>query len=103
MTTKHKGNDYKLNAVEHYLVGDKSQVEVCEIFKCSPRSLIRWIDMYKKDGEIKRHDKIPVAYKVHKEHVRFLLDEIQKNKTITMSELMIKLKGTFNVELSSVL
>jgi len=58
---------------------------------------------YEKEGEIKRHNKIPVAYKVHKEHVRFLLDEIQKNKTITMSELMIKLKDTFNVELSSVL
>jgi transposase-like protein len=62
MTAKHKGNDYKLNAVEYYLVGDKSQVEVCEIFKCSPRSLIRWIDMYEKDGEIKRHNKVPIAY-----------------------------------------
>ena len=100
MTAKHKGNDYKLNAVEYYLVGDKSQVEVCEIFKCSPRSLIRWIDMYKKDGEIKRHNKVPIAYKVHKEHVKFLLDEIKKNKTITMSELMIKLNDKFNVELS---
>jgi len=35
MTTTHKGNDYKLNAVEYYLIEDKSQVEVCEIFKCS--------------------------------------------------------------------
>ena len=48
MTTTHKGNDYKLNAVEYYLIGDKSQVEVCEIFKCSPRSLMRWIDMQQK-------------------------------------------------------
>jgi transposase len=60
MTTKHKGNDYKLNAVEYYLIGDKPQVEVCEIFKCSSRSLMRWIDMYKKDGEIKRHVKVGV-------------------------------------------
>ena len=39
----HKSEDYKLSAVEYYLVGDKSQLEVCEIFKCSPRSLMRWV------------------------------------------------------------
>ena len=43
----------------------------------------------------KRHDKIPVAYKVHKEHVMFLLDEIKKNKTIAMCELMLKNKRQF--------
>jgi hypothetical protein len=73
-------------------------MEVCEIFKCSPRSLMRWIDMYKKDDEIKRRDKIPVAYKVHKEHVKFLLNEINKNKTITMNEFMLKLKENFNTK-----
>ena len=26
MATTHKGNDYRLNAVEYYLIGDKSQV-----------------------------------------------------------------------------
>ena len=46
MTSKHKSEDYKLSAVEYYLVGDKSQLEVCEIFKCSPRSLIRWVEKY---------------------------------------------------------
>jgi hypothetical protein len=24
---KHKGNDYKLNVIEYYLIGDKSQIE----------------------------------------------------------------------------
>ena len=43
MTSNHKSEDYKLSAVEYYLVGDKSQVEVCEIFKYSPRSLMRWV------------------------------------------------------------
>ena len=43
MTSKHKSEDLKLSAVEYYLVGDKSQLEVCKIFKCSPRSLIRWV------------------------------------------------------------
>jgi len=36
---KHKREDYKISAVEYYLLEDKSQEEVCKIFKCSPRSL----------------------------------------------------------------
>ena len=100
MTSKHKSEDYKKSAVEYYLVGDKSQLEVCEIFKCSARSLMRWVEKYEKEGEIKRQNRKPVAYKVCKEHVKFLLDEITKNKTITMSELMLKLNETFNVSLS---
>ena len=98
MTSKHKSEDYKLSAVEYYLVGDKSQLEVCKIFKCSPRSLMRWVEKYEKEGEIKRENRKPVAYKVHKEHVKFLLDEINKNKTITMSELKHKLKDKFTLE-----
>jgi hypothetical protein len=41
-----------------------------------------------KNGEIKRENRKPVAYKVHKEQVKFLLDEINKNKTITMTDLL---------------
>jgi len=36
LTTKYKRRDFKLSAV-----GDKSQLEVCKIFKCSPRSLMK--------------------------------------------------------------
>lgn len=54
MTSKHKSEDYKLSAVEYYLVGDKSQIDVCKIFKCSPRSLMRWVEKYEKEGEIKK-------------------------------------------------
>jgi len=100
MTSKHKSEDYKLSAVEYYLVGDKSQLEVCKIFKCSPRSLMRWVEKYENECEIKRENRKPIAYKVHKEHVKFLLDEINKNKTITMTELKHKLKDKFKIELS---
>ena len=31
----HKSNDYKLTAVQYYLVEDKTQDEVCKIFKLS--------------------------------------------------------------------
>lgn len=59
----HKSEDYKLSAVEYYLTEDKSQEEVCKIFKCSARSLMRWVDKYNENGEIKRHNRKPVAYK----------------------------------------
>ena len=77
----HKSEDYKTTAVEYYLVGDKSQLDVCKIFKCSPRSLLRWVEKHKKYNEIKRLNRKPIAYKIHKEHVKFLLDEnIDKTK-----------------------
>ena len=41
---KHKSVDYKKLIVEYYLVGDKSQLEVCEIFKYSAKSLICWVE-----------------------------------------------------------
>ena len=88
----HKSTDYKLTAVNYYLVEDKTQEEVCKIFKCSPRSLMRWVERYKKEGNVNIHYRDPVAYKVKKEYVRFLLDEIKKNKTITLQDLKQKLQ-----------
>jgi hypothetical protein len=43
-------------------VEDKIQ-EICKIFKCSSQSLMRWVKRYEK-----------------KEYVKFLVDEINKNK-----------------------
>ena len=100
MTTKHKSEDYKISTVEYYLVGDNTQLDVCKIFKCSVRSLMRWVEKYENDEEIKRNNRKAIAYKVHKEHVKFLLDELNKNKTITMNELKEKLNDKFKIELS---
>ena len=80
MTTR-KSPDYKLTAVNYYLVEDKTQDEVCKIFKCSRRSLMRWVDRYENDGNVDIHYRKPIAYKVKKEHVDFLLQELNKNKT----------------------
>ena len=45
--TKHKCEDYKISAVQYYLEHNKSQINTCKIFKCTPRSLMRWvIDIY---------------------------------------------------------
>ena len=91
----HKSKDYKETAVNYYLVEDKTQEEVCKIFKCSPRSLMRWVERYKKDGNVDINYRKPVAYKVKKEYVKILLDELQNNKTSTLQELNQKLKDKF--------
>ena len=96
-----KSSDYKETAVQYYLVEDKSQEEVCKIFKCSRRSLMRWVQKYKKDGKITGYERIPKSYKVHKEHVYFLLQEIKKNKTITIEDLLYLLKNKYpNLDLN---
>ena len=96
-----KSNDYKLSAVNYYLVENISQDEVCKIFKCSRRSLMRWVNRYKTDGNVDIHYKKPIAYKVKNEHVYFLLQEIKKNKTITIEDLLYLLKNKYpNVDLN---
>jgi transposase len=98
----HKSEDYKLSAVDYYLTEDTSQLETCRIFKCTPRSLMRWVQQYKKEGNVNIHYRKPIAYKVKKEYVKFLLYEIKKNKTITLYELTEKLKETYKgVDLST--
>ena len=42
---KYKSEYYKLSAIEYYFVEDKSQ-QYCKIFKCSPKSLMRWVEKY---------------------------------------------------------
>jgi transposase len=101
MSTHNNSNKYKETAVQYYLVEDKSQEEICKIFKCSRRSLMRWVQKYKKDGKITGYERTPKAYKVHKEHVDFLLQEIKKNKTITIEDLLYLLKNKYpNLDLN---
>jgi hypothetical protein len=56
---------------------------------------MRWFNQYKKEGNVNKHYRNPVAYKVKKEYVKLLVDEINKNKTITIYELNQKLKDKY--------
>ena len=101
MSTHNNSNKYKETAVQYYLAEDKSQEEVCKIFKCTPRSLMRWVNQYKKEGNVNKHYRKPIAYKVKKEYVKFLLDELKSNKTITLQELNEKLKNKYKIDIST--
>jgi len=56
---------------------------------------MRWVERYNKENSIKRHSKKSLSYKMTTEHVKFLLNEIKNNKTITMEDLTIKLNDKF--------
>jgi transposase-like protein len=45
------------------LVEDKTQEEVCKIFNCSRRSLMRWVHKYQNEGKITGYERTPKAYK----------------------------------------
>ena len=99
---KHKSEDYKLSAVKYYLKSKKTQEEICNIFDCSPRSLKRWTNRYTRDKTVKRYNRKSISYKVKKTHVKFIIDELTKNKTITMNDLLGKLKDKYkNINLTS--
>ena len=98
---KHKSEDYKLSAVKYYLKGEKTQEELCKIYECSVRSLMRWVDRYKVDKEIKRHNRKNMSYKITKKQVKYIIDEVKNNKTITMDDLLYKLKTKYkNIDIS---
>ena len=84
MTTKHKTEDYKILAVEYFLISDESQTDVCKIFKCSPRSLLRWVKRYTEEGEIKRQNQMKFDF-IKSKSKAFCLDTIE-------NQLLIKLK-----------
>ena len=101
MTTPHKSEDYKISAVKHYLTSGKSQEEICDIFKCSARSLMRWVDRFKTEKSVKRHNRSPIAYKVKQEHIKVILEELKRNKTIIIEDLLTLLLHCFpELELS---
>lgn len=70
---KHKHEDYKQTAVLYHIENDSSYAKTCQIFKCSERSLKRWIDRYNEEQEIKRHNRPPIAYKVKRKWVMYAL------------------------------
>jgi len=85
--SKHKSEDYKITAVKHYLENDTNYTKTCEIFKCSERSLKRWIDRYNKNEEIKRLNRKPISYKIIKEQVKYAIQKLKENEQITMNKL----------------
>jgi transposase len=59
--SKHKSEDYKITTVKYYMKNDTNYTKTCDIFKCSKRSLKRWIERYNLEKSIKRYNKKSVS------------------------------------------
>ncbi len=81
-------DDFKLNAVEHYLENrDEITIQdTCDIFKCSERSLRRWINRYLNEGEVARKVRTSGAYKVTVKQLEFLRKELNKYPDIAKAQ-----------------
>ena len=78
--SKHKSEDYKITAVEYFLDNDTTYAETCRIFKCSERSLKRWIERYEDEDNIKRQNRKAVSYKITEKQVKYALELLKKNE-----------------------
>ena len=76
--SKHKSEDYKISAVNYYLDNDVNMDYVCNIFNCKKQSLSRWVDRYLLENSIKRHNRLPVSYKITKQHVKYAIQKLRK-------------------------
>lgn len=97
---KHKSEDYKISAVQYYIDNNTSYAETCRIFKCSDRSLKRWIERYNNEKSIKRHNRKSISYKVTEEQVKYAIQKLKENEQITLDELAKIVKNkykTFNI------
>jgi hypothetical protein len=71
----------------HFQEISHSRKETGRIFRCSPRSLNRWIDKHNSTGHIKRCNRPSVAYKVTTIHADFAKQYVVANQTVSMREL----------------
>ena len=88
--SSHKSEDYKISAVQYYLDYETTYADTCRIFKCSERSLKRWIERYENNDNIKRQSRKDVSYKITEKQVKYALELLKKNEQITMERVEVK-------------
>ena len=56
---------------------------------------MRWVDKYKSTNNITRKKRDYTSYKITNSHISFIKQQLKKNKTINMDELLVKLKNKY--------
>ena len=54
-----------------------------------------WVDKYKSTNNITRKKRNYTSYKITNDHISFIKQQLKQNKTITMYELLTKLKNKY--------
>ncbi len=91
----HRSEDYKETAVRHYLEQSHNRAETCRIFDCENKTLGRWVERYREEGELKRHNRQPRAYKMKQSYVKEALRYLGEDKTVSTPKLHAHLVATF--------
>ena len=92
---KHKSEECKISTGEYFLTEDITQGNSCRIFECSPASLLKWIEQYDEENDVKINDRQIIAYKIKQNEVNFILQEIKNDKTITMENLLTSIHQVY--------
>lgn len=96
----HHSDDYKLTAVKYYLSKNEDMRDVCKIFKCSYKSLSRWVNQYQEKGNVKRKTRKNRNIKITPEIEMFVKQQIRKYPTMTLWELSKLVNHTYKVKLT---
>lgn len=86
----HWSPKFKKKAVEIYLNSNNTQADVANFFEITIRTLQRWLDEYKNDGNLYRKKQIYHSYKIEEKHVKYLLKVLNFQK-ISLSQIQIYL------------
>ena len=100
---KHKTEDYKLAAVRHYLEISDSQRNTCIAFGCAQQSLQRWVIRFLAEASIRRHNRLPVSYKITQPQAAYAIEYLLNHQTSSTPELHTAVKEhfpEFNISIS---
>lgn len=92
---KHKTEDYKLAAVRHYLEISDSQRNTCIAFGCAQQSLQRWVIRFLAEASIRRHNRLPVSYKITQPQAAYAIEYLLNHQTSSTPELHTAVKEHF--------
>ena len=91
----HKTEDFKLSAVNFYLKNKDKLRKTCKIFGCTKSSLQRWVQRYKTQKNLTRHNRTPISYKIKKEQVKTAINLLKTNEQVTMNDLSLHLQDKY--------
>ena len=89
---KHLSDDYKRAAVQYYLkIGN--QLQTCQAFECSERSLMRWLSRFSNNL---KPSNTRTSYKITQQHILFAVQVLKENPLITIADVHNKLLAKFD-------
>jgi transposase-like protein len=84
---KHPSEDFKISAVRHVANVSHSQRRTSRELGCSRTSLQRWIQRFEHENSIRRHNRLPVSYKITREQANFAVQYLLEHQTASSAEL----------------